>query len=254
MAAGPDQPPLRTLIMGSCVARDTFEYLAKGRFSLTLYRARQSLISSFTPPVTVVKPAAMKSPFQRRLAQADYDSSLPTDLERTADTLDLILWDLADERLGVYCFPDGTCVTRTVDMIAARGEDPVRAQAKLIRFGTNDHFARWSEALTRFHTALVTHHSSARLVLFAVPWAERTVSGAPTPLSFGTSAALANQLYPRYLEAARGQGIEPVGQDIVKPAGSDTHKWGAAPFHYTDSVYEALIRAAELDSMGDPIR
>jgi hypothetical protein len=42
--------PMRVLVVGSCVSRDTFEFLRPDCFTLQGYVARQSLISAFGPP------------------------------------------------------------------------------------------------------------------------------------------------------------------------------------------------------------
>lgn len=227
--------PIRTLVLGSCVSRDLFEELPKGEYTLVGYVARQSLISSFSPPVTRLRPPAMASAFQQRMAKGDYESSLPTVLKRTAGQVDLILWDLTDERLGVYLLPDDTVVTRSVDLIAAGAEPELDSEGMLIPFGNDAHFEMWRRALPQLRNVVSKHHPDSRLSLVALPWAERTESGEPTPTSFGLSAREANTLYERYYDTANAAGTEVLWRDRDVRA-ADDHRWGVAPFHYAASA------------------
>lgn len=233
--------PVRTLVIGSCVSRDLFGALPEGEYSLSWYVARQSLISSFSDPVTAVRAPRLPSRFQQRMLNGDVTSNLPRVLRKTAGKVDLILWDLTDERLGVYLFPDDTVVTRTVDLIAAQAEQPIADEALHVEFGTDTHFEMWRSMLPAFQAALARHHPNARLVLVALPWAELTESGEPTPSSFGLEAREANELYQRYYDAAASlDGCTVVGRD-ADVRSSDGHHWGEAPFHYAAVTNDSLV-------------
>lgn len=224
--------PQRTLVIGSCVSRDIFEDLPRGERRLVDYVARQSLISSFSPAVSTLAPPAMASQFQQRMAKGDFESSLPHVLERTEGEVDRILWDLTDERLGIYLLRDDTVVTRTVDLIAAGAESDLAAAGMHIAFGGDAHFEMWTRALTAFQRAIHRYHPRAHVTLIALPWAELTESGEPTPTSFGLSARRANELYERYYDAAATVAVETLGRDNPDVRAADDHRWGVAPFHY----------------------
>lgn len=240
--------PVRVFIYGSCVSRDTFEYLPQDRFTLLKYIARQSLISAFSPPVEDV-PAAVEelpSAFQRRMQRGDFASDVLRQIHRSKEEIDLLLWDLVDERLGVYVYGDGTVVTRTVELIRSGLDEEIAAEAEHLPFGSDEHFARWAGAAERYLAFLDAQGLRNRTVLLAVPWAERAVSGEPTPSSFGTSAAEANQTFTRYYEALESRGVS-VTQPTRTPVADVEHRWGLAPFHYAETHYrdvaEALQRA-----------
>lgn len=250
--------PIRTLIYGSCVSRDTFEYLPRDEYTLVQYVARQSLVSAFTPAVTLLEPPRLDSAFQQRMVTGDFESSLPRVLERHAGAIDLILWDLTDERLGFYLLPDDTVVTRSVDLIASGGEGAVAGEGVLIKFGSDAHFAIWESMLAKLDAALRRRHPSARVVVLAPPWAELTESGEPTLDSFGLSAADANAFYRRYYDRVARAALETIGRDLTVRA-SEEHIWGEAPFHYTPATHLALFprtrpspAAASADKSGAP--
>ena len=233
--------PIRTLVIGSCVARDTFAHFPTDQYALVEYVARQSLVSAFSPPVTLLEPPTMASRFQQRMVRWDYTSHLPNVIAKCAGTVDLVLWDLTDERLGFYVLPDDTVVTRTVDLIAAEADGPVDGAGIFIEFGSDAHFEMWSDAVRQFVEAVAEHHPTARLQLLALPWAEFTETGEATPTSFGLSASEANSALERYHNyAALLPGVEVSGQGTQVVAASQ-HHWGMAPFHYTPETYESAV-------------
>lgn len=233
--------PIRTLVIGSCVSRDTFTHLPSDQYSLVEYVARQSLVSAFSPPVTLLEPPTMASRFQQRMVRWDYTSHLPNVLAACAGTVDLVLWDLTDERLGFYVLPDDTVVTRTVDLIAAEADGPVDGAGIFIEFGSDAHFEMWSSAVSLFVEALAEHHPTARLQLLALPWAEFTETGDATPTSFGLSASDANQLLKRYYDFADTVPRVALAGRGSSATASSTHRWGIAPFHYSTDNYRMPI-------------
>lgn len=232
--------PIRTLVIGSCVSRDTFTHLPSDQYALVEYVARQSLVSAFSPPVTLLEPPTMASHFQQRMVRWDYSSHLPNVLTTCAGAVDLVLWDLTDERLGFYVLPDDTVVTRTVDLIAAEADGPVDEAGIFIEFGSDAHFEMWSDAASLFVEAVAEHHPTARLQLLALPWAEFTDTDEPTPTSFGLSAIKANQLYRRYYDfVTQLRGVAIVGRNAFTRA-SSAHRWGIAPFHYMAAALQQV--------------
>ena len=232
---------LRTYVVGSCVSRDTFEFLDPAHFELSGYLARQSLISAFGPEAPPpVDPALLTSPFQRRMLEADAGSSLPEALRVAAPEVDLLLWDLVDERLGVLDHPGGGVSTDSVELrTQLRGERP--AGLTPTDFGTPAHLERFTAALPRWHDLLSELGLLSRTVLVAPPWASLDANGEPTPTSFGLDAEKANRLTEPYLtRAAEVLGVDVVGRSLPDPRALATHQWGVAPFHYDDATYESL--------------
>jgi hypothetical protein len=236
-------PAIRTLIYGSCVSRDSFEYLGEP-FHLSTYIARQSLISAMAPAFPLPDGVGeYTSPFQRRVALGDAASDLLVHLERQHRETDLVLWDLTDERLGVYLDPGGRALTRTVEMMTSGSEDAIRARARYVPFGSDEHFTLWRTALDAFVERLDRLRLRDRVILLDVAWASRTVRLHRAPSSFGTSARTANQWYRRYARSAEHAGIEVASLGSARVRAADSHRWGAAPFHYSAGTSRAIARA-----------
>lgn len=237
----------RTFIYGSCVSRDTFERLPRDRFELVQYVARQSLISATAPAPHVPPPAfETSSAFQRRMLLGDWESSLLPSLESHAGSVDLLLWDLCDERLGLRqiepAVPAGTpaVVTRSVDSIRA-GVDARLEPAPQIAFGSRRHRLMFLHSLRAFLDALSELDLLEKTLVLAPAWANRTAAGLATPSSFGLPADRANRLYADYYSAIEKTTRLPILRVPPRDARADPdHPWGVAPFHYTEDVYTRL--------------
>lgn len=234
----------RLFVYGSCVARDTFELMSAERFSLARYVARQSLVSAYAPVRADGGDAGTAVSFGERMVAEDGVSSLLPLLAQEADRIAGLVWDLTDERLGVYRVGDGY-VTRSVDLVTSGRDSALAEQYPHIPFGTPEHLERWTGALDRFVTDLRTLGLLDRTLLLAVPWAERTATGAPTGPTMSFDAATANRLYAPYYAAARERGV-PVHELPVSAVRADPgHQWGEAPFHYDERTYDTIRRAVE---------
>jgi hypothetical protein len=237
----PDQPTLKLFIYGSCVSRDTAAAFPLGRVEITRYVARQSLISAFGgAPAAQSQASLLDSAFQRRMLEWDERSELPSLLRRDAGWVDLLLWDIVDERLGYFVFPDGSIVTNSVERITLNGAPFSMDGARHVPFGSEEHLEHFTIGLDAFQELLTELALLDRLLIIAPPWAETDDKGARTPSSFGLNASRGNDLSDAYLAAIRTQtGREPLGRELEVQAASD-HKWGSAPFHYHLDVYRQL--------------
>lgn len=232
----------RLFVYGSCVARDTFELLPENRFSLARYVARQSLVSAYGPVADTGERLGAGATFGERMVAEDRASSLLPLLAHEADRVAGLVWDLTDERLGVYRVGDGF-VTRSVDLITSGRDATLAAQHPLVEFGTQEHLALWVDALERFVADLRTLDLLDRTVLLAVPWAERTTSGARTGASLTFDAEAANGLFAPYYDAARARGVRVHALPVASVRADPQHRWGEAPFHYDEATYRTLGRA-----------
>jgi hypothetical protein len=233
----------RVFIYGSCVSRDTFEHLDPEQFELVQYVARQSVLSATTRPVELMAPPSAASRFQQRMLDGDFRSSLRPLLQQYANEVDVLLVDLTDERLGVYLLPDGTVVTRSVELIESGAEQSLPQGTRYVQFGTQQHFEYWSGAIRALGDTIRQAMPHASVALLNVPWAEWSESGAPTPDSFGVTAAQANPVFASYVEAAReALGAHVVSLDPADVVSGPHHPWGDAPFHYAERVYLDIVR------------
>ncbi|OKL49861.1 hypothetical protein BSR29_00480 [Boudabousia liubingyangii] len=233
-------PAKRLFIYGSCVSRDMAEFASSAGLVADTYVARQSLVSAGSQvDVSKLGDFATGGAFGSRMVRADAQGDLYERLLATGHRADRILWDLIDERLGVYAFPDGTYATRSYELLLSEGVDFVPAGARLIPFGSAEHFDLWAKALDRFLTFLGEHDWLAKTRLLYVPWAPFDSNGEDTPASFGIDAMSGNMEYVRYYEEVRSRNlvqlIEPP-EDLV--IADPDHKWGPAPFHYHQELYD----------------
>lgn len=235
-------------IYGSCVSRDSFEYLDMDRFQLVEYVARQSLASAFAGPgEPAFDTSTLESQFQRRVLDLDAASGLPRQLRSAADTVDLLLWDLFDERLGYYARPDGTVVTNTVELIRWSRETGLEPSGRLVPYGSREHLRAFTRRLEDFRTLLDETGLRDRVVLVAPSWARVTETDDRTPSSFGITAQRANVLTLPYLQAVRDT-VQPgliISPPLALTRAASDHQWGIAPFHYVPEVYRYITDALE---------
>lgn len=232
-------------IYGSCVSRDTFEHVNAQSCKIVGYVARQSLISAATPPRTpLINPYDLASPFQRKMIEWDAGSRLFRALSEKAAATDVLVWDLVDERLGIHLFNDGTVVTRTPELLGALKSPPYSApsrESSLVPFGTVDHHRLFASALDTFIRTLSSTGLLHKTVLLAPPWATHTERGNPTPTSFGIKAQEANAMVIPYLATIEARGIPIVTTPLRTTTADEHHRWGLAPFHYSQNVYSNLL-------------
>lgn len=231
----------RVYVYGSCVSRDSFEFLDKSQHQLLGYTARQSLISATSSPyLAEAQAGTLESRFQIRNLQGDFDGSIFGTLLDVADQADYIFWDLTDERLGVIKVSDAAYITRSVELIQSGligGID----EADWIKFGSDRHFALWQEAVRKFAKFSDTHSVQSKLVLFNIPWSMSDDTGAPLPRAWDMFPDEANNHLARYVAAVREHmEVNYIELPWEMARSSATHKWGLAPYHYLDRVYEAI--------------
>ncbi|MCD4852205.1 DUF6270 domain-containing protein [Arthrobacter sp. AK01] len=231
----------RIYVYGSCVSRDSVEFLDMSLHRLLGYTARQSLISA----VGDVYPASaqqgtLESRFQIRNLQGDFDGSIFRTLLDVADQADYIFWDLTDERLGVIKVAENTYVTRSVELIQS-GLIENLEKAAWIQFGTEEHYELWQESVRQFAEFTRAHGLQSKLVLFNLPWSMWDDEGTPLKKIWDLFPDEANNVLARYVAVVR-QHMDVNYLDIpwAQVAASKTHKWGVAPYHYEDHVYEVV--------------
>ena len=254
MTEQPDDtaPRMRVTVYGSCVARDTVDLAGSDHLDVVAYVARQSLLSA-DHDASEHFPAEVEisSDFQRRMMTGDFAGNLEERLAEAAPETDVLLWDLADERHGVHVFDDGSVVTRSIDIVRAPEVLSVVEGARHIPFGTDEHFELWAPQAETLHGRLQELELLSRTVVLRVPWALVTTEGKTTPWSMGTNAREANAAYHRYYEHLAQLGFRILELQPLGVLADPEHRWGLAPFHYTQDVYEEIVeRVLEMTAPG----
>ncbi|WP_157975625.1 DUF6270 domain-containing protein [Brachybacterium sp. YJGR34] len=234
--------PVRVVIYGSCVARDTVDLAGGDRFDVIAYIARQSLLSAeHDASAHFPGDASIESDFQRRMMEGDFAGNLAERLAEAAQEADLLLWDLVDERHGVHVFDDGGVATRSIDLVRVPEVLAAVEDARHLEFGAEEHFALWSERASTLRDELAELSLLEKTVVLQVPWALVTVDGRHTPRSMGTSAKEANEAYLRYYQRLRELGFRILELQPLGVLADPEHRWGLAPFHYSQDVYEEIV-------------
>ncbi|GAA4719350.1 hypothetical protein GCM10023216_04980 [Isoptericola chiayiensis] len=245
----------RVFIYGSCVSRDTFEHLDPGQFELVQYVARQSALSAYTRPVSMVAPPILASPFQQRMVSGDYASNIQSLIPEYGEHTDLALIDLTDERLGVYVLPDGSVITRTHELIDSDVESLLPPGTQHLAFGSDRHLEYWTQGITAVGSLFRQHMPRAAIILLDIPWAAYSESGGPAVPSFGVSASEANPVFELYSDiAAQALNAKVIRLNEHEVSSSPNHPWGEAPFHYSSEVYMKASRLITGDSGQTTIR
>lgn len=164
----PQDEQQRIDVWGSCVSRDTLEYMDD--VVVGSYVARQSAIVSLSPATDIdVHADRLGSEFQKRMLEGDRVANAADRVSEPG--ADLLLIDLVDERRGVWEFPSGTYLTNSVEAYHAGVEvwGPA-AGGRLIEFGSDQHFSLWKRG---FATMMDRVQSlDARAVFMDIAWAE----------------------------------------------------------------------------------
>ena len=234
---------LKTFIWGGCTSRDAVDlgYEQHG-LELLRYVARQSLISAFAPADPgefVIDPDAGN--FQRRILTGDIRGSIPEELRRRADEIDLIVWDLMIERVGVARVESGGMVTRN-GVLKAEGTAPL---GRGYRFGSLGHIRLWMRALTQFTELLDSLGLTEKIVLNATPWAVIDANGEFPRSDTKMRPELFNRQIARYWRLAERAGISVARVPQEEVVADPDHKWGPAYFHYVPKTYEAQLDAID---------
>lgn len=234
---------MRVFIHGSCVSRDLLSLLPPEEFALTFYSPRQSIIpllGHITGLAEQLDTTRLTSRFQRRAITGTLHADLIQQLQHHHRETDLVLWDITDERLGVY-EQSGRYMTRTLEAISTGLDSTLASTARHIPFGTDEHFELWASALNLWSRWLTHLGLADRLVLLAPRWASHLDDGTPTPSSFGTHAADHTPQAKRYYDLVRTTmvGARIIGDGIDTRSAPD-HRWGPAPFHFNDETNASL--------------
>lgn len=228
-------------IYGGCVSRDAFTELGSA-VHLSGYVARQSLISAFNPPARMLKAGKLTSTFQNRMLQGDINSNLIEKLEECLTGTDAIVIDLLVERLGVTRIRGGSFVTMSNELKQSRALESVRGQTRSVKFGTDEHFSLWFDAAVRLVDFLELNGMKSKTLILNTPWALRTDDGKNLAGNASMTSEEANEKYRRYYDALSltlGLNLYKIPDQHV--LSSETHRWGAAPYHYVQPAYAGIV-------------
>lgn len=231
----------RVFIYGSCVSRDTLELSLD--HEVVEYIARQSLISSSSPPTDLLDGLALNSGFQNRSLNGDLKSNLFPSIAKKASQIDLFVMDLTDERLGSFALTDGTFITHSVELQKSGRLGELPTTPTRLNIGSDRHFARWTRAAAQLKATLTRHGLFQRSILLRTPWATMTIGGKNVESFRNIATSEMNVRFNRYYEKLEELGFNTVTLPTSLALSDENHKWGAAPFHYHNEAYVYLLGA-----------
>ncbi len=190
-------------IFGSCVSRDTCEFMTDG--AVRAYVARQSVRSLQNPHGTDgVDLSDLTSPFQERMVVGDLEGNGARRITEIADDLDVVLVDLVDERRGYWLYADGSSMTNSIEVeLSGAARAARREGARLVEFGTDEHFSAWRDGFEYLVAELRRAGLLEKTVFVDVEWAA-AIEGSPHPR--GDVASMLSRHGRRLRRGAREAG------------------------------------------------
>ncbi|SDT18585.1 hypothetical protein SAMN04489752_3614 [Brevibacterium siliguriense] len=221
---------MRIAIFGSCVSRDTAEFMPEAE--VVAYVARHSVTSLESPHGTAgIDLSDLTSAFQKRMVTSDLKGSGIERIVKNADNLDVVLIDLVDERRGFWKFPDGTTMTNSIEVESCGAARAARRNgARLIEFGTDEHFAWWNTGFAMLIQELKGAGLWEKTILLDIEWAG-AVDGAQHPQNDGFAKAgrqwrrLQRGSREAGRELSRGRGLADAWQSMrnIKPTEAEEY-------------------------------
>src|SRR5699024_5514710 len=134
------------------------------------YGARHSAVSLESPPGTKDSNLSdLTSAFQKRMVTSDLKGTGDARIVKYADELDVVLIDLVNGRRGFWLYPDGTAITNSLEVEACGvTRDARRAGARLVDFGTEEHFERWKSGFAKLVEGLLDADLWGRTILLDI--------------------------------------------------------------------------------------
>lgn len=171
---------MKIAIFGSCVSRDTAEFIPNAE--VVTYVARQSVTSIESPHgIAGIDVTGLDSAFQRRMVLSDLKGDGVERIVKNAKYIDLVLIDLIDERRGFWLFTDGSSMTNSLEIESCGAARNVRrAGARLVEFGTDEHFETWKTGFDKLVAGLEEAGLRDKIVFLDIEWAS-AVDGAQHP-------------------------------------------------------------------------
>jgi hypothetical protein len=226
-------------IYGSCVSRDTQPFLGQD-WHISEYVARQSFISATNGPVETWGQSTLRSPFQTRSLAGDFAGDFLPKFFQNILEVDILLMDLVDERLGVYRTAQGGCVTLSWELTNSGLELQAPPGILHVEFGSEVHFNLWSKAAESILQAV--RSTPVVPVVLAPAWAAKADNGGGGFDYRGVTAEVWNSKYDRYFQFLESLGAIVIRVPPERTYATTNHRWGLAPFHYYDRVYETMSK------------
>jgi hypothetical protein len=217
----------------------------KDQIVLADYFARSSIASIASNPYCLNDDyyTRIASEFQRRMVKRDLTKTFLDEIADRKD-FDFILLDLIDERFDLYEASPGSMLTLSTEFMGSGFLSAADRSGSLrIRSGSERHRELWKSGVKRLFTILAGHNIASRVVVNKVFWANQTEDGTPLPAKDLRQRDAANSLLAWMYEEL--EKYVPESRWITFPEtvlrGNPNHRWGIAPFHYSNAYYHDAV-------------
>lgn len=224
-------------IYGSCTTRDSVDSWGDD-LSLAGYVARQSLLSATAGGNTRgFDVQAISSTFQKRMIKNDLNGNAIQKMIEALDSGAIVVWDLTDERNGFVELSDGRICSAVA--IAHKELKQTARVVKHTKFIDPTFLIEWKRAALDLSETLGSRKS--RVIVNHTPWAEKFDTG-----EFVSDSEVATPVFNVMLKEMTTH-LESLGFPIAKLSDDEVratrqHKWGPAPFHYSDETYRIMVK------------
>ncbi|RAZ53399.1 DUF6270 domain-containing protein [Campylobacter hyointestinalis] len=221
----------KVLIFGSCVSRDALEFDKNDSFELVGHFARSSFASLTSKPCVdedILK--SLESKFQRQMVLQDMQKNFFSFVRN--NDFDILLVDLIEERFHLVLNEDGSMLTYSAEYKTAQ-----KNNVKLLNRYHEKKFNLWFRGFLRLINILKELNKLEKIYINKVFWCN--------------NLNLISQDYLEQSNAFLSKMYEKIEQYIPKSQFitydnnlffcDPNHKWGGAPYHYCDELYQSTI-------------
>ncbi len=226
----------RIFIFGSCVSRDILEIAEHKGLTLSDYFARSSFASLAGKPYS--DPEALdrlESRFQRRMLSRDHDKSVFQIIHEAA--FDILLVDFIDERFRITRDPGGAIATLSNEFLRVMSE---RNDSEVIDTNTDERRSLWRDGWGQFVDAVTASGQMHKLVVNKVYWDAAYSQPRPGAAYIDRMNNELDWYYGMVRETCPNAGWLTHSAEAL--ASDPHHKWGPAPYHYSQEFYDDSMR------------
>lgn len=231
-------------IYGSCIGRDSFEALS-GTHTLVGYVARQTVISAMSRSTEMLQGSDLRSNWQTRMLNGDLASNLRGQLRHHTSNIDLLLMDMADERLGVHKLLDGSFVSRSHELVSSGRLGNLTPIPGTIQMGTARHWEFWKRAANKYAQLLDDLGLKQKALVVHTPWTSRSTCGSEVPLYRHFTSEAMNEHLQACSDHYRGLGLQVVEMPEDLAVTTSSHERGIAQYHYDKPAHEWIVNEIE---------
>lgn len=227
----------RLWIQGSCVTRTPL-VSAPETLVVSRFRARSSVVSLVSPPVPMIPHDAATVPrFEAMNIAADFSKSWRQELPQSGE---IAIFDFIDERFGVVDTGEGY-FTFSTSLRAVVDRDKILSRGKFISPGSAGYHDLVMGAMDAFCDII---SNIPDICVNTAYWAEPKPDGPAFPESLSKLITPQNRLldaiYDRIAARTKARFF---GLAKHRHVAAAEHKWGMAPFHYTQETDLAILQS-----------